>query len=138
MSFFRSPSSIKALFGEKGFRALQDALNLCCGSGCCPSEKYVLSYTYNGCSGNRGLYTISVTPLQNISGVVNLGVYINTSGTWGSSNAITVQSTGVTAGESIILITNTMINSNIPIEIVVIDSIGNYSNVVSFISTICP
>lgn len=103
-----------------------------------PDRKYTITPNFVRCEGPSPLpiYTFKIDTVVNLSGFLGFTVYFRTvGGNWsqkvfsGSPNGISID-TGFLTGEG-------SFNTNTTYEIVVVDSRGNWSSVVTFTTNKC-
>lgn len=137
MGIFKSDTGVKSIFGDDAFRKLKGLLSDCCleNGGCCASQKYTISVVEGECNLGGVTYSLTITSNFNIPGIVVV------KGTYIQDNAATDISTlwftteGFETGDS--KIASITLTKNKATQLFLIDSRGNYSNVLSFTTPNC-
>lgn len=127
------------LFGEKAGLKLYNFLSDCCDSPCCPSEKYTITrFEPKSCSHGTTTYNMYVVSNMDLPGVTILNsgrTYPNVSGAFAALGTSQYHF-DIKAGVEY-QVSNFTLPSLNDSKFVVVDSRGNWSNVVEFKAQFC-
>lgn len=127
------------LFGEKAAERLYKILSDCCRDTdpCCATEKYTVRVEFISCTVGSPKYNIYVTPNTDLEGFIQFSSFKKLGGSYTQSGTSEVYN-GISKGVEYLASANLIVPENSDSEIVVLDSRGNWSKSLSFMSDNCP
>lgn len=145
MGAFKADSTVRTIFGDKAYKALVNLLDPCCGNGggCCPGAIYTLYYEFVECDPDRDqpTYTISFSSSSDVSGTVFISLkHKSGSGQWlniDTNQDYFIFTDGIEKDTEYTLIEGIVVTASSVEQFAMVDSKGNWSEVLSFTSGSC-